>query len=274
VIILIENYKIINVCGEKRLILFLNLNYEFGGKKDNIKNFKQMIKDYINDNKIRFYGGIITFVVGGIMIGNVIFNNNEFKDYKSIDSDYSYISYDIVQKIASPAKVEEDVVEKIILNDKDVSSITKTQVNNNVQNIKSEKAVVNPPNNAGSNGNKNDKSSEMVDIIDSHEEEIIDNNIYVNLKKKDGSVVKIELEEYLVGVVGAEMPALFNVEALKAQAIIARTYALKAISKGNILKDNETNQSYKTNNELKSMWGGNYDAYYNKVKEAVNREWF
>jgi len=270
VIILIENYKIINVCGEKRLILFLNLNYEFGGKKDNIKNFKQMIKDYINDNKIRFYGGIITFVVGGIMIGNVIFNNNEFKDYKSIDSDYSYISYDIVQKIASPAKVEEDVVEKIILNDKDVSSITKTQVNNNVQNIKSEKAVVNPPNNAGSNGNKNDKSSEMVDIIDSHEEEIIDNNIYVNLKKKDGSVVKIELEEYLVGVVGAEMPALFNVEALKAQAIIARTYALKAISKGNILKDNETNQSYKTNNELKSMWGGNYDAYYNKVKEAVN----
>lgn len=37
----------------------------------------------------------------------------------------------------------------------------------------------------------------------------------------------LPLEEYLLGVVGAEMPATFPVEALKAQAVAARTYALK-----------------------------------------------
>ena len=48
----------------------------------------------------------------------------------------------------------------------------------------------------------------------------------VNVKRSNGSIVKIELEEYVVGVVGAEMPASFNKEALKTQAVIARTYAL------------------------------------------------
>ena len=86
----------------------------------------------------------------------------------------------------------------------------------------------------------------------------------------DGSVMKMELEEYLVGVVGAEMPALFNSEALKAQAIIARTYALKAKAKGKTLKNNESNQSYKTNSELKAMWGDNYGGYYTKIKKAVD----
>jgi len=43
----------------------------------------------------------------------------------------------------------------------------------------------------------------------------------------DGSVIELPLEEYLVGVVLAEMPASFDLEALKAQAVCARTYTLK-----------------------------------------------
>lgn len=39
-------------------------------------------------------------------------------------------------------------------------------------------------------------------------------------------IVEMPLEEYVVGVVSAEMPAKFNIEALKAQAITARTYAV------------------------------------------------
>ena len=72
-----------------------------------------------------------------------------------------------------------------------------------------------------------------------------------------------------MGVVGAEMPASFHNQALMAQAIIARTYALKANSKGQILSDNESTQSYKDNDELKSLWGSSYNAYYNKIKGAV-----
>lgn len=43
----------------------------------------------------------------------------------------------------------------------------------------------------------------------------------------DGTVMQMEPDEYVVGVVLAEMPAEFDEEALKAQAVAARTYALK-----------------------------------------------
>jgi len=75
--------------------------------------------------------------------------------------------------------------------------------------------------------------------------------------------------EYLIGVVGAEMPAAFQIEALKAQSVVARTYALKRIEEGKTLTDSVTTQSYKDNNELKSMWGSSYDTYYQKIKQAV-----
>ena len=86
----------------------------------------------------------------------------------------------------------------------------------------------------------------------------------------NGKIEKVELEEYIIGVVGAEMPAAFHIEALKSQAVISRTYALKAKSKGKTLSDNESTQSYKSNDELKKIWGSNYDTYYNKIKKAVS----
>lgn len=48
-------------------------------------------------------------------------------------------------------------------------------------------------------------------------------NVYMTDQKK---IFKMNLEDYLVGVVAAEMPAAFEMEALKAQAVAARTYAL------------------------------------------------
>ena len=49
----------------------------------------------------------------------------------------------------------------------------------------------------------------------------------------DGSrVVEMELNEYLVGVVLAEMPASFEPEALKAQAVVARTYTMRSHNRG------------------------------------------
>ena len=43
-------------------------------------------------------------------------------------------------------------------------------------------------------------------------------------------IKEMPLEDYLVGVVAGEMPALFEEEALKAQAVAARTYALRRLS--------------------------------------------
>ena len=224
--------------GEDRLVLFLSLNYEFGGGNGIKLGIKEMVKNYIRNNKINFHGGVITFVVGGVMIGNVIFNNGDFTDYKPIDN---YISDSIVEKIEinNNFSVEENVI--LDVKAKEEKKVEKRE-------------------------ELKEKAIEMVTVG----EEIPDNRTYINLQKRDGSVIEIELEEYLVGVVGAEMPALFNIDALKAQAIIARTYALKANAKGRILKDNESNQSYKTNEELQQLWGSNYGTYYAKIKKAVD----
>jgi stage II sporulation protein D len=46
------------------------------------------------------------------------------------------------------------------------------------------------------------------------------------------AVNSVTLEEYLLGVVGAEMPPLYPLEALKAQAVASRTYALHAMQAG------------------------------------------
>jgi len=58
------------------------------------------------------------------------------------------------------------------------------------------------------------------------------NNIQIPVLEDDGTVVLMELDTYLVGVVLAEMPASFEPEALKAQAVVARTYALKRYEEG------------------------------------------
>ena len=52
-------------------------------------------------------------------------------------------------------------------------------------------------------------------------------SITVKVMMEDGSVEPMELEEYLVGVVIGEMPSDFHPEALKAQAVVARTYTLR-----------------------------------------------
>lgn len=82
-------------------------------------------------------------------------------------------------------------------------------------------------------------------------------------------------EEYIKGVVAAEMPALFDIEALKAQAVCARTYALRAIEAMGQTTDvlpnpSDIGQAYKTKEELKEQWGEKFDECYNNIETAVN----
>lgn len=97
--------------------------------------------------------------------------------------------------------------------------------------------------------------------------------VSIRVLKKDNSIENIDLEEYLIGVVSSEMPVYFEDEALKAQAVASRTYALKQMENN---KDREYDvtddinyQVYQSNDELKEKWGNKYDDYYNKIKNAV-----
>ena len=100
-------------------------------------------------------------------------------------------------------------------------------------------------------------------------------NTIIRVKRVDtGNIDKIFFEEYIVGVLAGEMPIYFEKEALKAQAVSARSYALKRIEYN---KDNDydvvdsiMNQVYLDNDYLKSAWGENYIDNINKLREAVN----
>jgi len=97
---------------------------------------------------------------------------------------------------------------------------------------------------------------------------IMDKNIIIKVNK-DNELLEIPLEEYVIGVVGGEMPASFEPEALKAQAIASRTYVIKHLENKDTISSTISDQVYLSNDELRTKWKDNYDKYYNKIKEAV-----
>ncbi len=106
-------------------------------------------------------------------------------------------------------------------------------------------------------------------------EEVKEDNkaIFVNLLNEEtNTITKENLEEYVVGVVSAEMPSVFNMEALKAQAVAARTYALYKKQTRNLSYDliiGTKDQAYKNNETLLNLWQTNFFANYLKIREAV-----
>lgn len=80
-------------------------------------------------------------------------------------------------------------------------------------------------------------------------------------------VLKIELEEYLIGVVASEMPYSFEMEALKAQSVAARTFVMQ---RGLKVDNTTATQVYRSEAELKEIHHENYDVLYERVKQAVD----
>ena len=96
----------------------------------------------------------------------------------------------------------------------------------------------------------------------------------IKVLTKSGTVT-MDMQEYLVGVLAAEMPASFESEALKAQAVAARTYALYCVNSsrhagGQICTDFSCCQSWIDDTSLRELWGSNYEANLQKITRAVN----
>lgn len=108
---------------------------------------------------------------------------------------------------------------------------------------------------------------------------IIDIDIPLYLCKEQ-RVVQLNLEDYVAGVVAGEMPSSFEMEALKAQAVAARTYGiskLKKSDKGNPaehpdapLCDTTHCQVYLSEEDLLALKGENWmkDGWL-RINEAV-----
>lgn len=94
-------------------------------------------------------------------------------------------------------------------------------------------------------------------------------------------LMALDLEQYLVGVVAAEMPAGFDTEALKAQTVAARTFTVSRMAnpnpnvtalneKAQLSTSPETCQAWISEAEQKDRWGKHYKEYHRKIVQAVH----
>ncbi len=241
---MIYDYKIRRKNNEEILFLYFDFNNEFGKLKSKQKRKKidKDIKDYIKKNNIKFSGNKIAIIAGGLLIGTILLST----PIKEKNNNYTNLVIPALIETIDQ-KSNEEVKDNIIKNiDEEVINInTDIKTSDSIENTKK----------IETNSNINDSNNQK----------------YVTVFRQSGTILEIKLEEYIIGVVGAEMPASFNDEALKAQAILARTYALKSINNNTRLTDTSSTQNYKNNDELKSMWGSSFNTYYQKIVNAVNQ---
>lgn len=244
VINMFDNYIVKN----ETLYIDLNINYDFGNFKNTKTSFKKELKKFLNSLKINFNKIVLT--CSGVIIGSIILTNNNFNNEVSmkyvpnIDTSIPYIAhYDNEEKIDDNIIVNSDVNEvKENVNNSQI-------INNNVENpVNIEHTNID---NTSTNNTTNSSVSE------------------ITVYRSNGSVINLNMTDYLIGVVSSEMPASFNLEALKAQSVLARTYALKAKQTGKKLTDTVSTQSYIDIDQMKNKWGNSFNTYYNKIKNAV-----
>lgn len=302
--IMIQYYKIKNINNEKILFIYFSYDYEFGelGKKNT--SILNQVKNTIEMSK--FTGTKIILMAGTIALATLLFTGNSFKGNIIEDNSSNFLSPRIVEKTNVFKNLEILDIENIYNSDSSslILENTTAQENNNI-NSDSEKIegtignitqiqpngistnssssqskpstgnsipqTQQPAQNTSTNTNQNPTTSptpqQPVTQQPVQPEEV---KTIVTVYRNNGTVIQLELEEYLVGVVAAEIPASFNIEALKVQAIVARTYTLKRISRGLILTDTVATQEYIDTSQMKSKWQGDFQKYYDKVKLAVD----
>ncbi|WP_246521270.1 stage II sporulation protein D [Ornithinibacillus massiliensis] len=108
------------------------------------------------------------------------------------------------------------------------------------------------------------------------EEVLVDDSaVEVAVMRAQSEVVEnVPLETYVMGVVASEMPIEFETEALKAQALAARTYIVNKMmyqteEAASNVTDTIQDQVYNDDAELRAKWGKNYQKNMEKISEAV-----
>ena len=133
------------------------------------------------------------------------------------------------------------------------------------------------------NSEKIEENNEMQNNEVSTTENIADESAYQYknygtiqlLHKKTGEVEKVELDQYLCHVVSAEMPADYEQEALKAQAVVARTYTIykvrnKKHDNADICDDSTCCQAWISKEDRLARWEeGKRDANWQKIEQCI-----
>lgn len=112
-------------------------------------------------------------------------------------------------------------------------------------------------------------SAEVTSSADNDKEEMV--KLYISEEEK---TIEITVTEYITGVVAAEMPAEYDPEALKAQALASYTYLCRKKSENSdkdyeITNDTATDQGYISLEKRKEKWGDKAAEYEEKILQAV-----
>lgn len=90
-------------------------------------------------------------------------------------------------------------------------------------------------------------------------------DVYVNVTI-NSHTQRILLDDYLLGVVAGEMPASYEIEAIKAQVVASRTFVYSRM----LNVDNTTaSQVYLNEEQMKESWQDHYGEYKEKIKKAI-----
>ena len=93
------------------------------------------------------------------------------------------------------------------------------------------------------------------------------------LQKKLWGIKKIPLEEYLVGMMAATIPVEYEMETLKAQAVIMRSFCMSQMVKENgekIIYDDVIKEYYMQVSQYEELWKENVENSHSKMQLAVN----
>lgn len=239
-----DNYIVKN----ETLYIDLNINYDFGNFKNTKTNFKKELKKFLNNLKINFNKIVLT--CSGVIIGSIILTNNNFNNEVSmkyvpnIDTRIPYITH-----YSNEEKIDDNIIVNSDVNEVKENVNINQDISKNVENsVNKEPRIIE---NTNSDNTTNSSMSE------------------ITIYRSNGSIINLNMTDYLIGVVSSEMPASFNLEALKAQSVLARTYALKAKQTGKKLTDTVSTQSYIDIDQMKNKWRNSFNTYYNKIKNAV-----
>lgn len=110
-------------------------------------------------------------------------------------------------------------------------------------------------------GNNNRVEIPACSIVETKEEKATEN---INTKRDD------KLENYVIGVVAGEMSVSFPYEALKAQAVASRTYAVRGANGNKNFDYTKLKQNYISVDKMKKMWGKSFNENYKKISQCVN----
>ena len=131
---------------------------------------------------------------------------------------------------------------------------------------------------------KKESLAKTDEAVESIQEEIYQKYNYKNYKtiklyhSKSDKIEELPIDEYLYGVVSAEIPVSYNIEALKAQAVAARTYTLYQIIHSNgkhgdadICDNFACCQAWISKEDRLSKWNEeDRDSNWNKIIQAVD----